>query len=142
MVIVAMLWAAIAIMGSTGLWFPALLLSIVLMALLMMLGCARSGKLSPRIVLYPLLPWAIIWAVSFGLAYYHGSLFAGRAPDFTILGMHPSFAWIFIGYWLGGVATLTLGFVLRQDEWLSEARWQEFVEKVKELGDGEEANDE
>lgn len=142
MVAIGVLWAAIAIMGSTGLWFPALLLSILLMSLLMMLGCAHAGKLSVRLLLYPILPWAVIWAVSFGLAYYYGVLYSGRAPDFTILGMHPSFAWIFIGYWLGGVATLTVGFVLRQEDWLSEARWKEFTEKIARLNEREEATDE
>jgi hypothetical protein len=54
-------------------------------------------------------------------------------PDFTILGFHPSFSWTVILYWIGGVLTLTLGFVALKDEWLSEKDWEEFKGKVQKI---------
>jgi hypothetical protein len=60
-------------------------------------------------------------------------MFAGVMPDFTILGFHPSFSWTVILYWIGGVLTLTLGFVALKDEWLSEKDWEEFKGKVQKI---------
>ena len=63
--------------------------------------------------------WAGVWLVSFALAEYFARSFAGSAPDFTILGLHPSFACIVFGYWVGGVATLTVGFSRRRRLWMT-----------------------
>ncbi len=57
------------------------------------------------------------------------------ASDFTVLGFHPSFAWIVFGYWLGGVAVLTVGFSLRKQAWLSDAQWEEFRETITRLNE-------
>ena len=90
--------------------------------------CIRDR--SRRFLVYPLLSWIACWAAAFWLARYHADLFAGRAPDFTILGLHPSFAWTVLGYWIGGVLTLTVGFVVLRDDWLTEQEWAEFKRKV------------
>jgi hypothetical protein len=60
-------------------------------------------------------------------------MFEGIMPTFTILGFHPSFSWTIILYWIGGVLTLTLGFVKLKDEWLSEQDWEEFKKNVKKI---------
>lgn len=77
--------------------------------------------------------WAILWVLSFILSDYHGKLFTGTMPSFTILGFHPSFAWTVITYWIGGVLTLTLGFVLYKDLWLSDEDWNNFIKKIGQI---------
>jgi hypothetical protein len=136
-VLIGILWIVITVLGWKNYAMAGMYLGVVLMLLHMMLGAANNGRLSSRMFLYPLLVWAVLWCLSFFLSRYHADLFAGRVPDFTIVGLHPSFAWTVITYWLGGVATLTVGFILLQDEWLSEKDWNAFKEKIKMLEKGE-----
>ncbi|SHJ81265.1 hypothetical protein [Paramaledivibacter caminithermalis] len=134
-VLIAILWVTITIMGWTGNWFPAMFLGLVLMILHMMLGSAQNGKLNKRLFFYPLLCWLILWTMSFALSYHYGNLFAGKLPNFTILGFHPSFAWTILTYWIGGVATLSLGFVVQKDLWLSDKNWEEFKRKIAKMNE-------
>ena len=122
-VLIGALWAAVTILGLFGLWFPALLLSLPLMVAHVALGSAHAGRIDRGLLVYPILAWAVVWAISFVMAQRHATAFAGVTPEFTILGFHPSFAWIVFGYWLAGVAVLTVGFSLRKDLWLSNERW-------------------
>ena len=57
-------------------------------------------------------------------------------PAFTVLGLHPSFAPVLLLYWIGGLLTLSLGFYLLQDEWLSQEDWEEFCQKAKKIKEG------
>lgn len=132
-VAVAALWLAIPVLGMTGGWFAGLLLAVVLMALLAAWGTAHRGRPDRALIAYPIAPWALLWVVSFSMARMYGQRYAGVAPDFTILGFHPSFAWIVLGYWLGGVLVLTGGFYLRRDRWLSAERWEQFTERIAEI---------
>lgn len=95
--------------------------------------CANQGVLNKKFFTYPLMVWAILWVLSFILSDYHGKLFTGTMPSFTILGFHPSFAWTVITYWIGGVLTLTLGFVLYKDLWLSDEDWNNFIKKIGQI---------
>ena len=74
----------------------------------------------------------MIWVASFIFAYW--STTGDETPAFTILGMHPSFAAIVLGYFLAGVAALTGGFYLRRDRWFSDERWREFTAMVEREG--------
>ncbi len=130
---IALLWATITVLGWYGMYMPGLYLGVILMLLHMVLGVSIKNKVSKKFIIYPLLPWAIIWAISFYLSDKHSAMFEGMMPTFTILGFHPSFSWTIILYWIGGVLTLTLGFVALKDEWLSEKDWEEFKGKVHEI---------
>jgi hypothetical protein len=134
-VLIGVLWIVITVMGMTGLWFPALLLSIVLMVAHAALGSAHKGRLDVSFLVYPILVWAGVWAVSFIFAKHYSDAFQGAAPSFTFLGFHPSFAWIVFGFWIGGVAALTVGFSLRKDRWMSERQWEEFTTTVNRLNE-------
>jgi hypothetical protein len=109
---------------------PAMCLGVVLMFLHLILGAAKGGKISKKLFFYPLGIWGILWIASFILSKYYSDLFAGAVPSFTILGFHPSFAFTVLFYWIGGMLTLSLGFVLRKDEWLSEKDWKDFLNRV------------
>jgi hypothetical protein len=136
-VLIGILWVVIAVLGWNNQFMPAMYLGIVLMFLHLVLGSASKGTLKPGFLVFPLGAWAILWVLSFALAKYHADVFRGVLPDFTILGFHPSFAWTVLTYWLGGVATLSLGFVFLKDQWLSREDWDDFTKKIRELNERE-----
>ena len=107
------------------------------MLLYMMLGVAKQGKLSKKLFFLCLIPWAIVWAVSFYLADYYAALFAGVMPSFTVLGFHPSFAATVVGYWIGGMLTLTAMYMTFKDEWLSKEDWEDFLKRIQEIKETE-----
>jgi len=121
------LWVAITLCGWFGKWYVGLYLSVLLMLLHMMLGAAQKGILSKKLLMYPLLTWALVWG---------GGFYMNIPPSYTILGFHPSFAWIILCYWIGGVLTLTLGLVKYKDLWLSDTDWDDFIKTVKHLNEG------
>lgn len=133
--LIAILWLAIAVLGWKDLYMPGLYLSVLLMLLHLILGASVNGTISKKFLFYPISIWAILWVVSFYLSDYYSKVFAGVIPDFTILGFHPSFAWTVLTYWIGGVLTLTIGFVVLKDEWLSDNDWDDFLLKVKRINE-------
>lgn len=132
-VITAILWVVITILGWNNYYMVAMYLGVVLMLLYMMLGTAKQGKLSKKLLFYCLIPWAILWSLSFFLADYYAAIFAGVMPTFTVLGFHPSFAAIVLGYWIGGMITLTAMYIKFKDEWLSEKDWDDFLKKIEKI---------
>lgn len=132
-ILIAVLWIACIVTGTTGHFVAGMVLGVPLMFLHMILGVAKQDKVSKKFLFYPILVWAVLWVVSFILSGYYADLFAGVMPSFTVLGFHPSFAPTIFLYWIGGQLTLNLGFYLFQDEWLSEKDWDDFCEKVKTL---------
>lgn len=135
-VLIACLWLACVITGTTGHYVIGMCLSVVLMLLHLMLGAARNGVVSKKFFTYPLLIWAIFWTASFILSAYYANKFAGMTPTFTFLGFHPSFAPTIFLYWIGGQLTLNLGFFLCQDEWLPADEWDAFCKKAKAIKEG------
>lgn len=136
MVLIALLWLGITALGMMKQFLPAMILGVVLMFLHMFLGVARKGKVSIPFLVYPLLSWAVLWGASFILSKHYSDAFAGQMPAFTILGLHPSFAWTVLTYWIGGMLTLTLGFMFFRSQWLSDADWDEFLAKIADEGKG------
>ncbi|SMP40933.1 hypothetical protein [Anoxynatronum buryatiense] len=126
-------WIIITLSGWFGYWFFGLCLSVVLMLLHMMMGAAQNGKLSKKMLLYPLGSWTVLWLAGFYIAEYYSQAFMGVMPSFTILGFHPSFGAIVIAYWIGGMLTLTAGLILYASEWLSEDSWDAFKAKIEAL---------
>jgi len=127
------LWVVITLCGWMGHHIVGMVLGVVLMLIHMMLGASRNGELDKKFFIYPLLPWAVLWTASFILSEYHSNLYGTAMPDFTILGFHPSFAWTVLTYWIGGMLTLTAGFVLYKDLWLSEEDWDNFRNSLQEI---------
>lgn len=132
-IFITVLWVFITISGWNGNWFSGLISSVVLMLLYMMLGAAQNGKLNKKLFLYPLLSWAVLWIAGFYFSKYYADVFAGRMPDFTVLGFHPSFAFTILTYWIGGVLTLTVGFYIFSDYWLSDKGWDNFKKKIEAI---------
>lgn len=131
MILIAVLWLVIMFLGWKGMFVPAMVLSVFLMLLHMILGVAKQGKISTKFLIYPLLIWTAVWIVSFLLSDHYAKEFAGIMPTFSVGGFHPSFAPTFFLYYIGGMLTLTVGFVVFQDDWLSAKDWDDFLETVK-----------
>ena len=136
----AILWLAIAGLAWTGHWYPALFVLLALISIYAALGTTRGGRIDLKLFLFPALTWLALWAVTFALAQHHALEFAGRKPDFSVLGFHPSFAWILLVYWLGGALVMTLGYYFMRNAWLSDERWDEFVDSVKRINAAEEGS--
>jgi hypothetical protein len=129
-IVIALLWLACMYLGWEDNFVLGMCLGVILMLLHMVLGAAKNGILSKKLLIYPFGIWAVLWIVSFLCSKYYSDLFKGVMPNFTILGFHPSFAFTIFFYWIGGMLTLSLGFVLYKDEWLSEKEWKDFVARV------------
>lgn len=132
------LWVVITLCGWSGHWFVGLISSVVLMLVYMMLGACKEGELNKKLFVYPLLSWAVLWSIGFYFSKYYADVFAGKMPDFTILGFHPSFAFTILTYWIGGVLTLTLGFYFLADYWLSDEDWNNFKKKIESMNTAKE----
>lgn len=135
-VAIAALWIACIVLGTKGHFVIAMCLGVILMFLHMLLGLADNGVVSKKFLIYPVIIWAVLWLLSFILSGYYATKFAGTMPDFTFLGLHPSFAPTVFLYWIGGQLTLNLGLFLFSDEWLSEAKWNDFCEKARKIREG------
>ncbi len=132
-IITTILWAMINVLGWLGYHMTGMYLGVILMLLYMILGIAQNGIVSKKFLAYPLLIWAITWITSFFLADYYATKFAGELPTFTVLGFHPSFAPIVFLYWIGGMLTLTLGFLFFKDEWMLDENWDNFKAKINAI---------
>jgi hypothetical protein len=135
-----MVWLA-----GAGLWFGALFLLLVLLLVYGLLGSSHRGRFDLRLVAFPTLVWIILWAAAFLLGNHYAEAFTDRRPDFTILGFHPSFASIIAFYWVIPTLLMGFGFEWVKERWLSEERWDEFLDQVKRLdaaAAGEERGDE
>lgn len=132
-IISTILWCVITVLGwKNENYVICLVLSVIMMGAYLMLGAAKNNMLSKKMFIYPILIWAVVWIASFVLAAYYGDLYAGVTPP-LILGLHPSLACTMIGFWMGGLLTILLGWRINKDEWLSADDWERFVNRIKEL---------
>lgn len=134
-VAIAVLWLVCVMLGSTGHFVWGMVLGVPLIGLHFMLGVARQGVVSRRFFRFCIIPWAVLMAATFILCGYYADLFKGVMPGFSILGMHPSFAPVILTYWLGGLLTVSLGYYLLRQEWLSEQEWDAFCKRAKDIRD-------
>ncbi len=128
---VATLVASLSQLGGmfSNFWFIALFIMIGIMLLMLYRGSMHKGKVNKQFYMITIV-WGIVWAVGFIFAQYYAVKFKGQMPSFTIMGVHPSFAWIMICYWLVGTAVLLLGFYFKSDLWLNQKQWDEFLAAI------------
>lgn len=138
MLLIAVLWLVCMYLGWNNHYVLGMSLGVVLMLLHMIMGVANEDVVSKKFLIFPLIPWAILWIASFVLSEHFAVIFKGKMPDFTVLGFHPSFASTVFLYWIGGMLTLTLGLFYLQKEWLSDEKWNNFLNKIKEIDGSEE----
>ena len=135
MIASAVLWLVMVALAATGHWLAALYTLLPLLLIYGVLGTSHEGKFDWRLVAFPTLIWLVLWAVAFGVGNYYAEAFSGRAPDFTVLGFHPSFAAIVIFFWIVPTLLMGFGFEAVKDRWLSKERWEHFVQRIAELSE-------
>ena len=141
MVASAVLWLVMVGLAGAGHWLAALYVLLGLLLIYGVLGSSHKGQFDLRLVAFPTLVWIMMWAVAFGLGTHYAEIFAGRPPDFTILGFHPSFAAIIVLFWVVPTLLMGFGFEAVKDRWLSQQRWDDFVRRIHEVS-SEDADDE
>ena len=141
MVASAVLWLVMVGLAGAGHWLAALYVLLGLLLIYGVLGSSHKGQFDLRLVAFPTLVWIMMWAVAFGLGTHYAEIFAGKPPDFTILGFHPSFAAIIVLFWVVPTLLMGFGFEAVKDRWLSQQRWDDFVRRIHEVS-SEDADDE
>lgn len=124
------LWLAMVVLAGTGHWLAALYVLLGLLLVYGTLGSSHKGRFDLRLVAFPSLVWILMWAAAFALGNHYAEAFAGRHPDFTIFGFHPSFAAIIVLFWVVPTLLMGFGFEAMKDRWLSQERWDDFVRRV------------
>jgi hypothetical protein len=135
-VIIGICFIVIPILCMTGYWFPCFYIATLVIALYMLLGSLRKGRVDPVFFLFPICSFFVCWIIGFYLAQRDALLFFDRIPDHTILGFHPSFFWIVLLYWIGGIVILGAGLFALRDRWLPADEWEAFRKKMAELNNG------
>jgi len=141
MIASAVLWLVMVGLAGAGHWLAALYVLLGLLLIYGVLGSSHKGQFDLRLVAFPTFIWIVMWAVAFGLGTHYAEIFAGRPPDFTILGFHPSFAAIIVFFWVVPTLLMGFGFEAVKDRWLSQQRWDDFVRRIHEVS-SEDADDE
>mgnify|MGYP001824260942 CR=1 FL=1 len=127
------LWLVMVSLAASGHWLAGLYVLLPVLLIYGVLGSSHKGRFDLRLVAFPALVWIVMWAAAFWLGDHYAVAFAGRYPDFTILGFHPSFAAIIALFWVVPTLLMGFGFVAIKDRWLSQERWDNFVRKVHDL---------
>jgi len=135
MIASAVLWLVMVGLAGAGHWLVALYVLLGLLLIYGVLGSSHKGRFDLQLVAFPTLVWIVMWAVAFGLGTHYAEVFAGKPPDFTILGFHPSFAAIVVLFWVVPTLLMGFGFEAVKDRWLSQERWDDFVRRIHELAD-------
>jgi hypothetical protein len=135
-----LLWLAMVGLAGAGHWFAGLYALLGLLLVYGVLGTSHKGNFDLRLVAFPSLVWLVMWGAAFWLGNHYAELYAGREPDFTVLGFHPSFAAIVVLFWVVPTLLMGFGFEAVRDRWLSQERWDEFLRRAHsedEADDGE-----
>ena len=135
MVASGVLWLGMVGLAAAGHWLTAIYVLLVLLLVYVVLGTSHQARIDLRLVAFPALVWLAMWAAAFVLGNHYAEAFAGRRPDFTVFGFHPSFAAIVALYWVLPTLLMGFGFEAVKDRWLSQQRWDDFVRRVHEPDD-------
>lgn len=135
-ILIGLLWLAVWVLAIMDKFIIAFMLSIILMLLHLIIGSAHNEVIKKKYLLYPLIAWAVVWAIGFYLAYYNNL----HETQNLFLGFNSSFGPVVYFYWIGGVLTLTLGYYFNKNAWLNDEEWEEFVEKTKRIKQAKEGD--
>jgi hypothetical protein len=134
-VVSAVLWLLMVGLAATGHWLAALYTLLPVLVIYGVLGSSHKGQFDLKLVAFPAVVWIVMWAAAFWIGDHYAVAFAGRYPDFTVLGFHPSFAAIIALFWVVPTLLMGFGFVAVRDRWLSQQRWDDFVREVHEVNE-------
>lgn len=126
------LWVISTVLAWGGYWYPGMFLTIILITFLMIAGSKVNGVVDRSFMFFPIGTWCISGLVCLALCEYYARMFAGIPPTFLILGMHPSFAFLVIMWFIQALST-SFGIYLYKDKWLSEERWNDYIVKIQQM---------
>lgn len=141
MSISGLLWLAMVGLASSGHWLAGLYTLLGLLLIYGVLGTSHKGRFDLRLVAFPSLVWLAMWAGAFWLGNHYAELYAGREPEFTVFGFHPSFAAIVVLFWIVPTLLMGFGFEAVKDRWLSQERWDEFLRRAHSKDEGTDEED-
>ncbi|MDO5037226.1 MAG: hypothetical protein Q4E37_02885 [Tissierellia bacterium] len=133
-ILIGVLWVALWLLAIADYYILAFILSILMMLLHLILGSANNEKIDRGYLIYPLLTWAVVWAIGFYLAYANDLVAQVEGGKF-FGGFHYSFGPVVYLYWIGGVLTLMVGYYVNRKKWLSDDQWNSFIEEAKKIKD-------
>ncbi len=141
MAVSGLLWLAMVGLAGAGRWFAGLFVLLGLLLIYGVLGTSHKGRFDLKLVAFPSLLWLVMWAGAFIIGNHYAELFAGREPEFTVFGFHPSFAAIVVLFWLVPTLLMGFGFEAVKDRWLSQERWDEFIRGAHDTDEGHDRGD-
>jgi hypothetical protein len=119
-------------LAGAGYWLAGLYVLLALLLVYGILGTSHKGHFDLRLVVFPTGVWLLSWAAAFGLGEYFARAYDSGVPGFTIFGFHPSFAAIIVLFWVFPTLLMGFGFEAVKDRWLSQRRWDEFLQGIHE----------
>jgi hypothetical protein len=133
MIIIGLLWLAIMVAGVTGNGLAGLYFAVALTTAHGIYGASQNRKIDKALLFYPVILYAILEVIYIlGMGYYE-KIFRGVKPDFTVLGFHPSYFFLILFFWLGGVVTWAAGLYALRKRWLADEVWEMFKKKIMEI---------
>ena len=136
-----LLWLAMVGLAAAGHWFAGLYTLLGLLLVYGVLGTSHKGSFDLKLVAFPSLVWLIMWGAAFWLGDHYAEIYAGREPEFTVFGFHPSFAAIVVLFWVVPTLLMGFGFEAVRDRWLSQERWDEFIRRAHDEDEGNSRED-
>ena len=132
-----LLWLLMVALAGAGYWLGGLYVLLLLLLVYGILGTSHKGRFDLRLVLFPTSVWLLSWAGAFGLGEYFARAYDSGVPAFTIFGFHPSFAAIIALFWVFPTLLMGFGFEAVKDRWLSQKRWDDFLEGIHDAASDE-----
>lgn len=119
----------LAIMGHG---FIGIFSSVIITAIQLFLGLVSGDKVDRKLVWVLVIGFIIVHGGGLvGAVYYHHQ-FQNNPPSFLIMGMHPSWFYFMVVYWLGSFIYQSFALVALQDLWLPQEKWDQFLADIKE----------
>ncbi len=140
-IVSGLLWLAMVGLAAAGHWFAGLFALLGLLLVYGVLGSSHKGRFDLKLVAFPSLVWIAMWAAAFLVGNHYAELFAGREPEFTVFGFHPSFAAIVVLFWVVPTLLMGFGFEAVKDRWLSQERWDEFLRGAHDADENNDGED-
>ena len=121
--------AIVFALSGKGLWgiYPA----IAITGIQVFLGLVEKDKISTKSFWILVIGFLLIHGAGMtGMIYYYYQ-FGNNIPDFLIWGMHPSWFYFVIVYWLGSLIYEAGFLVIMKDSWLSQEKWDNFISEIQ-----------
>lgn len=136
-ILISIIWMLYIVFALADFGFYALFLVVVQVYLHIMLGLAENETVNKQMIYKLVIPFTLNFVIGIGGMIYYNQKFGSAQPDFLILGMHPSFFFCVVFYWLGSLATMGVGLYLLRNTWFPKKRWEDFVEMIDKAKEDE-----